>query len=457
MKFRRWVVFSFFIHVLVVVLDKGAGLVLFKILEDEPDLYGALQLITILPFVMMSVANLGLATSSVYYLRKKRFPVHEVAETTSLVALVWGGFVALAAIAVSQFVLPLIQPEWSFRLAYVVPICLCVPFLLTTSYFNSIQLAVEKVRDYNLVHLIASVSFLPLFLFFYFVVGVHSTDSIADARIAVAVLMTVIVLWMLRGVAKWRPRMHWAFFKAGITYGWKANFTSVLTYLNHRIDLFVLGFLVGTPASGGMAALGPVAFYGQAVSFAELVWHLPESLRDLFFSKVAGASHEESKKFTPILCRLCLAAAVVGGTVLYFAIDPLMSIISPSAWGEKWQTTVMDCYVVLIPGTVAFTVAKVLQADLAGRGHLNQCMVACSIVFSAMIVLDIALIPEHGAVGAAWASSVAYIASATYTLFAYRANGGGGVFECLIARPSDWEYATELFGAIRDKLWRRRS
>ena len=103
---------------------------LFKILEDEPNIKGALDLLTQLPFIMMAVANLGLATSSVYYLRKGKFAVQKVVETTSLVAIVWGGFIALLAFLASQTILPMIKPDWEYRWAVVVPICACVPFLI---------------------------------------------------------------------------------------------------------------------------------------------------------------------------------------------------------------------------------------------------------------------------------------------------------------------------------------
>ena len=453
MRFRRWVVFTFFIHVLVILLDKGAGLVLFKILEDDPEMKGAVDLLTTLPFVIMAIANMGLATSTVYFLRKQKFGVREVSETNSLVAIVWGGFIAFGAGVLSQTVLP----DWTgreYQLEYVIPICLCVPFMLMTSYFNSIQLAIEKIRDYNLVHLISSLTFLPLFFVFFFGVGSKATTSIADARLVSAVLLTGITLWMLRHVARVRPRLHGEFFKAGITYGWKANLTSVLTYLNHRIDLYLLGILfIAAPDP----QLAQVAFYSQAVSFAELVWHFPEALRDLFFSKVAGSTHEEAARFSPVLCRLCLWGAAVGGCVIYFILDPVMSLISPLAWTTQWRDTVLDCFLILIPGTVAYTVAKVLQADLAGRGHLNHCLIACSMVLVVMIGLDVVLIPEEGARGAAYASSIAYVASSVYTLIAYRLCGGGTILKCLIVRPADISYAVDLFRAIKEKLLGRKS
>lgn len=464
MRFRRWVVFTLAIHVLVVLLDKCAGLVLLILLRDRPDLKGAADLLATLPFVMMAVANLGLATALVFHLRKKNFRVDEVAGTTSTVALVWGGTVALAAILLSQFLLPRIQPHWQFDLAYVIPICLCVPFLLTASYFNSIQLALERIKPYNLVHLAASLAFLPLFFLFYWLFGGSVTEGIAYGRLGTAALITVVTLIMLRGIVRWRPRMDWSFFQAGITFGWKANLTSVLTYLNHRIDLYLVGILFLTGAAAATAGdptqvntlqLQQVAFYSLAVSFAELVWHLPDAIRDIFFTKVAGSTPEQARKFTPVLCRLCLVAALVGGLCVYLLVDPLMNLIIPDQWDVLWRDKVSTCLLVLVPGTVAYTVGKILQADLAGRNYLNQCLVACSIVLITMVTLDIWWVPVEGAVGAAWASSIAYVLSSIYTLFAYRLSGGGSILACLIPRAADTEYVRAVASALGEKLRRR--
>ncbi|MHC4812132.1 MAG: MATE family efflux transporter [Planctomycetota bacterium] len=463
MNFRRWVVLTLGVQALVVLLDKCAGLVLLVLLRDRPDLKGAADLLATLPFIMMAVANLGLATALVYHMRRKHFPVREVAQTTSMVALVWGGIVALLAILVSQFVLPLIQPHWKFSLAYVIPICLCVPFLLTASYFNSIQLALERIKQYNLVHLTGSIAFLPLFFLFYWLCGSSVTEGIAFGRLATAALITIVTLIMLRGIVRWRPRMDWKFLKAGVTYGWKANLTSVLTYLNHRIDLYLVGILFLTGAAGvgidplelNKLQLQQVAFYSLAVTFAELVWHLPDAIRDIFFTKVAGSTPEQARKFTPILCRLCLAAALVGGVAVYLLVDPLMNLIIPDQWDALWNEKVSACILVLVPGTVGFTVAKILQADLAGRNYLNQCLVGCLIVLITMGVLDWLWVPVEGAVGAAWASSIAYITSAMYTLLAYRLAGGGTVLACLVPRPSDWEYVRAVLAALGARLRRK--
>ena len=53
----------------------------------------------------------------------------------------------LLALLVTLFVLPAINPLWQFDPWLVVPWCAVVPLLLIASYGNSVQLAVERVRD----------------------------------------------------------------------------------------------------------------------------------------------------------------------------------------------------------------------------------------------------------------------------------------------------------------------
>ena len=143
-------------ELLVVLIDKGAGFVLYKLLEDTPGVKGAVDLLATLPFIMMAVANLGLATSGVYFLRKGMFGLRQVAETSSLVAVAWGTGVAAVAIVASQTVLPLIRPNWNFDLGYVVPISLCVPFLLAAFYLPAAMARARRLGRLGRILQVAS-------------------------------------------------------------------------------------------------------------------------------------------------------------------------------------------------------------------------------------------------------------------------------------------------------------
>ena len=99
MNFRRWVVFTFLVHALVLLVDKGGGLVLYLLCAAERDQHGKSSIAASLPFILGAVANLGLATSLVYFVRKRRYTPQVAFETAMGVALVWGGLVAMIGIA----------------------------------------------------------------------------------------------------------------------------------------------------------------------------------------------------------------------------------------------------------------------------------------------------------------------------------------------------------------------
>lgn len=471
MNFRRWVVFTFLIHALVVFVDKGGGLILYLLTAGHPDQHGQSGVVASLPFILGAVANLGLATSQVYFIRRERFSAQHCFETSMTVALLWGGMVAILSTVVTLWGLPLLNPEWVFDPWLVLPFCAVVPILLVSSYANSIQLATEHVKDYGAVHLVTSLAFLPAFFLFYFVFGGDAGRDVpygvAWGRLCSTAIVAVLALFLVRKVVRLRCGMHREFLRDGVRYGWKANLTSTLTYLNHRIDLLVLSALYLAPSGLiGKAAtdviFAQVAFYSMAVTWAELVWHFPEAMRDLFFSKVAGSTHEQARELTPILSRLGLTVSLVGGGLMLLVMDPVMGTITQIAkgsdviWYRDWSPTVFAALLWLTPGTVAYTVSKVLQADLAARNKLQTCVNAQVLVLVVMLGCDVWWIPTNGAVGAAAASTVAYVASTVYTLIAYSRQTHTAAWRCLLVHTSDFVYIREILAAVLAKLrWRR--
>jgi O-antigen/teichoic acid export membrane protein len=475
MNFRRWVVFTFLVHLLVLAVDKGGGLVLYLLCANQPSQHGKSSIAASLPFILGAVANLGLATSLVYFVRRGRYSAQKCFETSMGVALLWGGFVAVLAALVSLYVLPLVSADWVCDPLIVLPICAVVPLLLVASYANSTQLATERIRDYGLVHLVTSLAFLPAFFVFFFAFGgnvaeQHVPLGVAWGRLASTLLVALVAVWLVRKVVTVRVRIDRDFLRDGLRYGWKANIVSTLTYLNHRVDLLVLSSVYLTHQrslgvdgdTAELLAFEQVAFYSMAVTWAELVWHFPEAMRDLFFSKVAGSSHEQARVLSPVLSRLGLAISLVGAALILWLVDPAMSLVTTLAkgddakWWSDWSPTVTASLLMLVPGTAAFTVSKVLQADLAARNHLQTCVNAQMLVLVTMLGFDMLLIPEHGAVGAAAASTIAYVVSTVYTCIAYSRQTGTPIWRTLVVHPSDFRYITEIFGAVLGKLRRFR-
>lgn len=475
MNFRRWVVFTFLVHVLVVAIDKGGGLVLYLLTADQPKWHGAAGIVASLPFILGAIANLGLASALVFLVRRGRYQAQVAFETSMAVALVWGGLLALLSIFVVLYALPAIDPSWVVSPWLAVPFCAVVPLLLVASYANSTQLATDRVRDYGIVHLVTSLSFLPAFFLIFYGCGGrveqgHVTLGVAWGRLASTAVVVVVTLWMVRSVVALRVRVHREFLGEAIRYGWKANLTSTLTYLNQRIGMVVLFAILyehqrrsgAGDAGAEESANTQVAFYSMAITWAELVWHFPEAMRDLFFSKVAGSTHAQARALTPVLSRIGLSISVLGALAIVFLVDPAMAGVTwvakgtSAKWYADWSPSVTASLWALVPGTAAYTVSKVLQADLAARDRLQTCVHAQLLLLVVLLLCNVVLVPQHGAVGAALSSTIAYTVSTGYTLVVYARQTGTAMHRCLIVQPSDFRYLREIGAAVAAKLRRRK-
>jgi O-antigen/teichoic acid export membrane protein len=79
----------------------------------------------------------------------------------------------------------------------------------------------------------------------------------------------------------------------------------------------------------------------------------------------------------------------------------------------------VDPFFLLLPGVVFLGGAKILSADLSGRGLPGYNAIGSFISLVVTVGLDLLLIPFHGTRGAAVASSVAYFTTLCYVVIVY--------------------------------------
>jgi O-antigen/teichoic acid export membrane protein len=105
----------------------------------------------------------------------------------------------------------------------------------------------------------------------------------------------------------------------------------------------------------------------------------------------------------------------------------------------------LGALVCLLPGTIATSVGYVVHSDLAARGAVGRSFISNMVSLAANIGLNVVLIPRYGIVGAAIASSLAYLLNALIACGFFAAIHGLPLRELFIVRGSD-------VGAIRDRL-----
>jgi O-antigen/teichoic acid export membrane protein len=189
---------------------------------------------------------------------------------------------------------------------------------------------------------------------------------------------------------------------------------------NYRLDQWLLGSMAGSRELG---------LYSVAVAWSEALFYLPEALGivmrpDLVRATRAGAV---SRGATAFRIAIMVTLPVV---LLLVVAAPILCV---TVFGDPFKGSIDDLRVLAL-GAFGMVGLKLLGNALTAQRKPMLANAALAVAFATTIALDIALIPGHGGLGAAIASTIAYTA-------------GGAAVAVIFTRT--------LRGRIRD-LWPRR-
>lgn len=177
--------------------------------------------------------------------------------------------------------------------------------------------------------------------------------------------------------------------------GWLGQFSAVAYFLLLRLDQGFLAHFCGA---------AEVGVYSIAVYVGEILWLLPGALTPLLVHSSAGTDDEAGRDHTAWRAvRLAFAATLAGCLPLYLLAEPVTTLLAGGSFQQSGAALRA-----LLPGILAFTPGIVLAGDFIGRGKPHWNTQASFFTLIINVLAALVLIPRHGAVGAGWASSIAY-------------------------------------------------
>lgn len=308
---------------------------------------------------------------------------------------------------------------------------------LLISSLSGLLLTEQRILDANIIELTRSLSNL-LFqgLALVFKLGL---DGAIAAWLAGSFVAALCAIWLTREYWAFEIRSSLAITREALRYGIKSYIASLSTFANYRLDSFLVNTLAGA---------SQVGLYSTGVSLAEMTWYFPNAVSSALFPKVSMLDPQTAVKITARTCRQMLLLIVP----FTFAYSFLGSWLIVFLYGEDFRGAVAP-FVVLMPGMVALAIAKIISADFAGRGKPQYATYSSTITLVFTVVLDLALIPAFGIVGAAAASSVAYSVATALVVYFYLKDSGLRAGEIFLPRREDltflWEQALRLAGLFR--------
>lgn len=238
-----------------------------------------------------------------------------------------------------------------------------------------------------------------------------------NVRNLTAVVGALILADLATGAAAWTRLMRRGFLAESsrpsirlartiYLFGARGQLGSLISLLNLRLDFVFLA------AIAGPAALG---IYAVASKYAEVLRLVPIAATWVLYPRFARSDAAEatasSRRLIPragaVTLTIALPLALAAGAVV------------PLLFGRAFQTAVLPAQILLI-GLAVEGVSGVVTAYLYGRGHPGLNSLAAGAGLAVTLILDVILIPRLGTVGAAIASSAAYLTTAAALLAWYR-------------------------------------
>ena len=368
-----------------------------------PKLLGELTLLRVLPGLVGVLVSCGLPTAAPYFLADRKYATLPRLRST-LVALTLAG--SLAASVCWLALAPLLH--WLFFRPWHMGVVLAA----TVPVFAQLWVAAGKsflqgendMRGANAAIAAEEAAFLPVYV--ALLPFLHGTALLMSALVGADVLVTAGIAvrlarrGFLRGWKKPDPRLG-----ADICrYGLRGQVGGMLSLINLRLDVVILGALVGP---------GTLGVYAVASKYAELLRLPGLAITYVLYPRLAVRDRVAAGRDVAALLPRAFFMTALAAIPLAAAV-PLL----PLVYGPAFAAAMVPACILLF-GLVGEGVAGLVSAYLYGVGRPGANSIALSVSVVVTIGLDLALIPHFHVIGAAVASAAAYLTSSAALLVCY--------------------------------------
>jgi O-antigen/teichoic acid export membrane protein len=228
------------------------------------------------------------------------------------------------------------------------------------------------------------------------VFGILSVTSVVVVWVAGQALATGLLAWYAGRRMTGFGRPDGALARRSLAFGSRTHMGRVMTMTNYRADQWFVGAIAGTRELG---------LYSVAVAWAEALFYLPTVLGMVQRPDLVRATRDEAGARAGAVFRtaILLTAVLTVGLVV---AAPLLCI---GFFGDAFAGSVDDLRILAF-GAFGMVALKLLGSALNAQGEPMLTNIGVGVAFVATITFDVLLIPSHGGLGAAMASTIAYSA-----------------------------------------------
>jgi O-antigen/teichoic acid export membrane protein len=378
---------------------------------------GLLVTALLLPQSLYAFLNLGLGPSHVFHMSSGFGSPRTMRRMNWSLALgLWAAAVLVLALASPEAIGHYLPGTAKQTALYA---SLLFPMMLLAAWTSSL---IQGARDYATYNKTALTQ--PT-VFCAGVLALGAGHAVSVPAVLACHILSQAALWL---VSEWRVRAYAApaalaagsgsVAKAGqtgslklgtaIAFGLRAHLSNVITFLNYRVALYLVSFLLDPTAAGR---------YALAIQLAEVLWMIASAASVVVFPESAAhnstpaALQQMVRRIALSVFKITLAGGLLAGA--------LSVVVIPWVFGSDYAGSVLP-FVILLPGIITWSYMSVVANSLAGMGCQRVNIQAALLSFALNSGGCLLAIPVFGMRGAALASSIAFTVTAIYTIVMYR-------------------------------------
>lgn len=401
--FARNVATTFLTQVVSLVIGVANAAIVARWLGPQGK--GSLALALLVPATLSLFLSGGIPAANVYFIGSRRLSIAQVTQNSVLLAILGAiSGLILTVLGLATGVLPRLVP--SVPTPLIILAIVGLPSAILNSFFSGILQGMQRIRTVNVITFLQSILTLGLTILLVIGLGWGLRGAVIGA-VGTSLGVTALLGWQVwRAGGRLRPRYNQTALRQTLAFGLRGYVGNLLQFFNYRLDLFIVGILLGPSAVG---------IYTVAVALAELLWHLPNAVSFVIFPKASATRAEDMNRLTPRIFALTLGITCLGGGVMALLGRQLIQTIYSDLFLPAYLPLLA-----LLPGVVLLGGGKVLTNEIAGRGFVHYNSVNAGLALVLTVIFDLLLIPRWGVLGASLASTIAYSAIFFTAVIFYR-------------------------------------
>jgi O-antigen/teichoic acid export membrane protein len=224
---------------------------------------------------------------------------------------------------------------------------------------------------------------------------------------------------------EWRPiRARLSLLRRLILSGLQAHIATVATLLYVRFDQILVYHMANAAETG---------IYAVAVTIVTQLMVLPMTIQEVLYPRVIEAETGGDAEVTVRVTQFTLIAFGACVVVIWLLAGPLVTIYA----GHDFDA-VVPLVRWLLPGVYFFCVPNLLSPYWTKRGYFLLGSLTAILLLALNLVLNWLWIPQHGALGAAWATTATYFVGMCTSLALFSFLSGRNSLTVFLVRRDDF-------------------